>query len=149
MTCRADFQGTEHEKSYKQNVNQSHHVVILRRKWMLRTGISKCSLDAPWTDFIGFWQYFGTSCTARRHRAAAAAAAYTNFLSRLFAGQYSAYSSQVQPALLRQHSSVIEGLGPRRRCRLRSLRNTRASTTLRNGYSAKHPNRNKSKTSFV
>jgi hypothetical protein len=61
---------------------------------------------------------------------------YTNFLSRLLAGQYSAYSSQVQPAVLRQHSSVMEGFGPRFRCRLRSLRNTRASTTLRNGYPA-------------
>jgi hypothetical protein len=28
MTCRAHFCGIEHEKSYKQNVNRNHHVVI-------------------------------------------------------------------------------------------------------------------------
>ncbi|PSN45471.1 hypothetical protein C0J52_08667 [Blattella germanica] len=49
--------------------------------------------------------------------------------------QYSAYSSQVQPAELWQHSSVMDGSADRRRLPLRFLRKTRASTTLRKGYS--------------
>jgi hypothetical protein len=125
MTRKPDFYGIKHEESYKQNVNESHHMVILRRE-------SPNAVRMPHGLIsLGNGSRMEQMYSTERH---GAVTAYTNFRSRLFAGQYSAYSSQVQPALLRQHSSVIEGPGPRRRCRLRSLRNTRASTTLRNGY---------------